>query len=126
MPACLSRYPSKVELGLVCSLIRLDKDFAIRQAGSRSLAEGEILDITPSQTSPKNTSPIPTTQEQPLEEPRKLRERTTAMNYRKMNNPMSRTPIFHRTTPLQSLIPTIAPISRHQWKLRKQTLIHRR
>src|SRR6202522_2537650 len=62
-------------------------------------AEGEILDITPSQTSPKNTSPIPITQEQPLEEPRKLRERTTAMNYRKMNNPMSRTPIFHRTTP---------------------------
>src|SRR6202522_967132 len=72
-------------------------------------AEGEILNITPSQTSPKNTSSIPTTQEQPLEEPRKLRERTTAMNYRKMNNPMSRTPIFHQTTPLQSPIPTIAP-----------------
>src|SRR6202522_4871488 len=71
-------------------------------------AEGEILDITPLQTSPKNTSSIPTTQEQPLEEPRKLRERTTAMNYRKMNNPMSRTPIFHRTTPLQSPISTIA------------------
>ena len=48
-------------------------------------AEGEISDVTPLQTSPKITLSIPTTQEQLLEEPRKLQERTTAMNCRKMN-----------------------------------------